>query len=86
VSAAERTWPPGADVRAGDVAREIVVRLVEGYSLEGIRQTGAVLGSTGWIAEVGIWPPDAERIDAVRRALAPMEVRTFAHPSAPRRR
>ena len=78
-------WPPSTTMRPGDVAREIIVRLKEDFHVEGIRRTGAVLTEGGWVAEVGLWPDSEERVASVREALAPMEVKTFPHPSVPRR-
>jgi hypothetical protein len=69
----------------GDVAREVIMRLTEDFHIEGIRQTGAVRAKSGWIAQVGLWPDSEEKVEAVRRALAPMDVSTFPRPSVPRR-
>jgi hypothetical protein len=57
---------------------QIIVRLVEEFHVEGRRQTGAILTEEHWVAEVGVWPETEEKVEQVRRVLAPMEVRTFA--------
>jgi hypothetical protein len=82
---AEESWPPSTTMSPGFVAREIIMRLKEGFHIEGIRRTGAILTEGGWVAEVGLWPDSNEKVEAVRRALAPMEVKTFPHASVPRR-
>ena len=79
------TWPPDTSMSPGDVAREVIMRLTEDFHIEGIRETGAILGESGWIAEVGLWPDSDEKVESVRRALAPMEVTTFPRPTVPRR-
>jgi hypothetical protein len=85
VTSSTSPWPPSTTMHAGDVAREIIMRLKDDCHLDGIRQTGATLEPSGWVAEVGIWPETLERVDMVRRALAPMEVKVFPQPSMPRR-
>jgi len=69
----------------GDVAREVIMRLTDEFHIDGIRQTGAVLTDGRWVAEVGLWPDSDEKVESVRRALAPMKVTTFPHPGVPRR-
>jgi len=78
-------WPPATTMSPGDVAREIIVRLTDEFHIDGIRSTGAILGDDGWIARVGLWPDSEERIDSVRKALAPLAVTTHPRPGRPRR-
>jgi hypothetical protein len=58
---------------------------LKSFRISGIRRTGASLARSAWVAEVGLWPNTPEKVEAVREALAPLTVKTFPHPSVPRR-
>lgn len=76
-------WPP--DVPDGDLPWEVMKRLTQDFRIDGIRRTGVVIAEGRHVAEVGLWPASDDQVEAVRQALAPMDVRVFPEPGVARR-
>jgi hypothetical protein len=80
----ELTWPPGIDERAGVVAEALVKRF-DRRGIRGWQRAGAELRDGAWVARVRVWPVDAQILEAIRSAAAPLtvEIEPGAPPASP---